>query len=81
MLPPKIQSAQAINEHILVVEFNNHQKKQYDIRPLLSKEIFEPLKNLALFKSVQVEPGGYALVWNDSIDISENEIWQHGQSV
>ena len=43
--------------------------------------MFSPLKNLALFKSVQVEKGGYALVWNGDIDISEYELWQHGESM
>ena len=28
-----------------------------------------PLNSLALFKSVQVEKGGYAVIWTDSIDI------------
>ncbi|MBL0717036.1 MAG: DUF2442 domain-containing protein [Desulfosarcina sp.] len=38
-----------------------------------------PLKNPALFKSVKVEQGGYAIVWDNRIDISEYELWRHGQ--
>jgi hypothetical protein len=55
MIYPKIHSASAINDHTLLVEFDNQQKKEYDITPLLQKEMFIPLKNLALFKAVQVE--------------------------
>jgi hypothetical protein len=80
MMPyPRIQSARPIDDHTLLVEFDNQQKRKYDITPLLKKEMFTPLKNPALFKSVQVEQGGYAVVWSDGIDISEYELWCHGQ--
>jgi len=64
----------------LLVEFDNQQKRKYDVMPLLSKEMFAPLANLALFQSVRVDDGGYAVVWNEDIDISEYELWVHGQS-
>lgn len=78
---PRIQSAKAIDDHTLVIEFDNKQKKKYDVTPLLEKEMFSPLKNPALFKAVQVEQGGYALTWNNNIDISEYELWSHGQTM
>jgi len=78
---PKIQSASILDDHTLLIEFDNHQKKKYDISPLLQKEMFAPLKNVALFKSVIVEQGGYAVVWGNSIDISEYELWSHGQAM
>jgi hypothetical protein len=40
-----------------------------------------PLKNPALFKAVEVEQGGYAVIWNTEIDISEYELWSHGQAM
>ena len=78
---PKVKSVLAIDEHNLVVEFDNNEKKRYDISPLLDKEMFSPLKNPSLFKAVQVEEGGYAVSWNENIDISEYELWKHGQPV
>ena len=81
MISPRIYSAKAVDAHTLVIEFNNNQKKKYDITPLLEREMFAPLKNPALFKAVQVEQGGYAVVWNNSIDISEYELWSHGQAM
>ena len=75
---PRIQSVKAVDDHILIVEFKDHQKRQYDITSLLDKDMFSPLKNPAFFKNVQVEKGGYAVYWNDEIDISEYELWIHG---
>ena len=76
---PKIQSVETIDDCTLLVEFDNSQKRKYDVTPLLEKEMFAPLRNSALFKSVQVEQGGYAVVWNNTIDISEYELWSNGQ--
>jgi hypothetical protein len=75
----RVISAQAINDHTLLVEFDNAEKRQYDVTPLLSKEAFAPLKDPALFKSVEVEKGGYAVIWNSDIDLSEYELWQNGK--
>ncbi len=79
MSHPKIKSARAVDSHTLFVEFDNNRRKKYDIRPLLEKDMFSQLKNPAFFKAVQVELGGYAVVWNQKVDISEHELWVHGQ--
>lgn len=78
---PKIKSASAINNHTLLIEFENNQKKKYNVAPLLSREMFSPLKDPVLFKTIQVEQGGYAVAWNNKIDISEYELWCHGEPV
>ncbi|MDE0145629.1 MAG: DUF2442 domain-containing protein [Nitrospira sp.] len=78
---PKVQSVEVIDDHTLLVKFDNTQTKKYDVTPLLEKEMFAPLRNPALFKSVQVEQGGYAVAWNSDIDISEYELWSNDQTV
>ena len=78
---PKIQFVETIGDCTLLVEFDNNQKRKYDVTPLLEKEMFAPLRNSALFKSVQVEQGGYAVVWNNNIDLSEYELWSNSQTV
>jgi hypothetical protein len=77
---PKIVRAEAIGECIIRVEFTNQDIKDYDIRSLLEKPMFAPLQQPAFFKNFQVEPGGYGLVWNDDIDISEYELWTKGKT-
>jgi hypothetical protein len=78
---PKITAAFAVDDHTLLVQFDNDARKKYDITPLLDKAMFAPLRNVSLFKSVKVEQGGYAVVWNDKIDISEYELWIHGDEI
>ena len=76
---PKIKRVTTIDGHTLLVAFDNAQHKTYDMRRLFERDMFAPLKNPALFKTAQVERGGYAVYWSDEIDISEHELWVHGE--
>ncbi len=80
MKPERIISAEAIDDKTLVVEFTNFEMKKYDISKLLDNPMFANLRNPAFFRNFRVETGGYGLVWNDEIDLSEYELWQHGVS-
>jgi hypothetical protein len=80
MESPKIVSARAIDDRTLLVEFSNHEVKRYDISKLLDKPMFRSLQNPQFFKNFVIDLGGYGLVWNDEIDISEYELWQNGVS-
>lgn len=79
MQVPTVESVSPSEDHILVVSFSDGTRKAYDVAPLTDKEMFAPLKSLAFFRNVSVEPGGYAVSWNSDIDISEYELWQHGK--
>ncbi len=35
MMRPKILAENAVNDHVLIIEFDNRQKKKYDLAPLL----------------------------------------------
>ena len=75
---PRIHKAQAIDDNTLVVEFDNREIKKYDIRKLLRYPLFSPLRKPEFFRNFKIEPGGYAIVWNEDIDLSENELWNNG---
>ena len=81
MKPPKIISAQVVDDRTLLIEFSQGEFKKYDISQLLSKEMFAPLRNPSFFKNFKIESGGYGLVWNEDIDISEYELWKNGVSL
>jgi Protein of unknown function (DUF2442) len=81
MLYPLIHQAKAIDDTTLVIEFTNQEVKKYDVRHLLDNPIFSPLRQPAFFKNFQVDLGGYAIVWNEEIDLSEYELWKNGVSL
>ena len=78
---PKTNSVKVIDDRQLLIEFDNAAKKVYDFSSLLEKEMFSPLENIAFFRNVQVEKSGYAVFWNEDIDISEYEFWTHGKLI
>jgi len=81
MKPPRIVAARAIGNSTLVIEFDNQEIKEYDTSQLFSKPMFAPLQNPGFFKNFSLEPGGYGIVWNEDVDISEYELWANGVSV
>jgi hypothetical protein len=81
MRPPRIKSVETKDDHFLVVEFENTTKKLYDVAPLFDREMFAPLKNPIFFRAAKVDSGGYAVYWNEDIDLSENELWTKGKIV
>ena len=81
MRPARIVSAKSIDDLTLVVKFTNNELREYNISKLLDKPMFSLLKNPAFFRNFIIESGGYGLVWNDEIDISEYELWQNGVSI
>ena len=78
---PKVRYVKAIDNHTLLVEFDNAEKRLYDAAPLFEREAFLPLRNWGFFKNVQVDSSGYAIFWNDEIDLSEYELWTNGKLI
>jgi len=67
---------------ILEVEFENQVKKIYDVKQVLKKwKAFKILQNEEVFKEIVVDRGGYGISWNESIDLSCEEIWEKGETI
>ena len=79
----KVKSAAPLSGLRLLVRFEEGQAKTYDVTPLLDRsEPFRALRDVpGLFEAVQVDAGGYGVSWNDDIDLSCDELWEHGQDV
>ncbi len=75
---PRIHKAKVIDDTILLVEFTNQELRKYDIRQLLDIPMFFPLRQPAFFKNFEIASGGYGIVWNEEVDISEHELWENG---
>ncbi len=76
---PKIRSVKTRPGKILLVTFENGDKKMYDCTPLLRTDAFRPLQDDAIFRCAHADSHGYGVIWNDAIDLAESEIWINGQ--
>ena len=72
----KVKHVNALPNYKLSIQFINGITKIYDVTPLTQKyDYFKPLKEEPLlFNSVMVDQGGYGIIQNDEIDISNNEL-------
>lgn len=78
-----IKCVEPSDEYTLFVTFIDGTKKRYRVSLLFEKyEMFKVLQeNHGLFETVRVDVGGYGISWNDDLDISCNELWDHGVTV
>ncbi|MBQ9227778.1 MAG: DUF2442 domain-containing protein [Eubacterium sp.] len=78
----KVKSVNVLPNYQLSVHFAEGVTKIYDVKPLMQKyTAFKPLENAELFSSAEVDVGGYGVIWNDDIDISCDELFEHGETV
>lgn len=70
-------SVKPLENHKLLLEFDNGEKRIRDITPLLSKAVFAFLKDDTLFNTVYIEYG--AVTWKDSngmeVDICPDKLY------
>ena len=76
----KVMAVNALDDYRLSVQFAEGVTKIYDVSQLFDKwDAFDRLKNNpTLFNQVQVDVGGYGIIWNDELDISCDELYAHG---
>ena len=79
----KVKNVFVLPDYKLSVQFSEGVTKLYDVKPLFDKipafKAFE--KNPKKFSEVSVDTGGYGIVWNDELDLSCDELWEHGVQV
>ena len=70
-------SVQPLENHRLLLEFDNGEKRIGDISPLLAKPVFAFLQDMAFFNAVYLEYG--AVTWKDSngneVDICPDKLY------
>lgn len=79
----KIKTVNALPDYRLCVQFAEGVTKIYDVKPLFSKWVpFRALEQMPeLFSGVEVDTGGYGIVWNDDLDLSCDELFENGETV
>lgn len=79
----KVKSVSPLADFKLSVQFSEGVTKLYDVKPLFEKlPAFGYLKDHPdEFAGVVVDVGGYGIVWSDELDLSCDELWEHGVQV
>ena len=70
---PRVIEVRANEDYTLSLEFENGERKVYDVRPLLDFGVFRELKNLSYFK--QVRPFMGSVSWPNGQDICPDTLY------
>ena len=65
--------------NMLLLVFENHEKRLFDMSPYLEKKPFTKLKNLPLFMKATVAYG--TVTWPGNIDIAPETLWDYSKRV
>ena len=76
----KIKLLKLTKDLEIVATFDDNVTKTFDARLLFEKNpVFKQLENVDLFTSGKIGPNGYAVVWNDELDLAAESIYYDGK--
>lgn len=68
-----VVTVEARPDFSLLLEFENGERRSFDMRPLLERRPFDRLKSAAVFALARVEDG--TVVWPGNIDIAPETLY------
>lgn len=74
---PQVTAVEAAEEYVLLVTFEDGQRRRYDMAEELNGSAFEPLRDRTLF--CQVSTDGYGLAWPNGADIDRANAYLGGE--
>lgn len=78
---PRIKYIEPLSGYRLFVIFDTGDIKVYSLSERLQSIPFTALQDEQLFNQAHIANGGYGVIWNDEIDLSEYELWTKGVEV
>lgn len=68
-----VVKVRTVSNHILILEFENGEERQFDMLPYLEKKPFIRLKDSPLFGKASIAHG--TVVWPGNIDIAPDTLY------
>lgn len=80
---PRIKSIQPQENFVLLVEFDDGKKVEYDVKDdintLADFRVLESERGL--FQNVQLDSSRTCVYWTDRVDLASDIIWEYGKPV
>lgn len=78
MLRPTVVKVLPENNFILFLEFDNGEKKHFDVKPYIKGSWFNELNNITYFKLVHTN--GFNVEWPNGQDICPDDLYYNSTS-
>jgi len=76
-LLPRVKNAEARSDYTILITFQNGERKEYDVKPLLQYPMYRNLEKV--FPAAAVQFG--TVVWPGDLDISPDTLYMNGKPV
>lgn len=64
----RVVSLKMVAPYTLQVEFDDHTSQIIDFRPILTGELYGPLRDVSLFNQAHIDPEVHTVVWPNGAD-------------
>ena len=64
----RVEAFEIVEPYTLRVKFDDATEQTINFRPVLSGDVYGPLRNLSLFNQVRIDPEVHTLVWPNGAD-------------
>ncbi|MHB1393024.1 MAG: DUF2442 domain-containing protein [Clostridia bacterium] len=75
----KVVKVLALDDYKLYLKFNTDEEKVFDMHPYLDMEVFKPLRNEDLFKTVRIYLD--TIQWDNEIDVDPDTLYADSVSL
>jgi hypothetical protein len=78
----KVTSFKIVSDYVVAVEFDDGTTQVIDFRPVLHGEMWGPLREIALFNQVSIDPIAHTLTWPNGADFDPETLrnWPEHQT-
>ena len=66
-----------LHDYVIWVRFNDGVSGEVDLSPEVEGEVFGPMQDKALFKTVKVDPFTQTIVWDNGADLAPEFLYDN----
>lgn len=71
-----VNSAHHVRDYLLDIAFDDGTRKTVDLEPLLTGEMFEPLRDRNQFSKLTIDPISKTIVWPNGADLAPEALYE-----
>ncbi len=75
-MTPKLQSAEYVADYRIRLQFADGRQGEIDLADELWGEVFEPLKNLAIFRKFRLDTELNTITWETGADLAPEYLYE-----
>lgn len=72
-----VEHAKYLRDYVIWIRFNNGTEGEIDLSSELVGEMFEPLKDISVFKSFRIDTELETIVWENGADLAPEFLYEH----